>query len=428
MNMKHITSNIYNCKKIFINSLHKTNVFNPSIGYVNDNVYILSGRHFKNNKYSKINDNPNLYTNNQHPWFSNWKLTKNTLNETIFMFIKINNNTITPLDIQPRLSLPLQDVRIFRFIEDTDYVYFIITYNKKVDHKTIIGWSYMIIHKRNYDIHIIDGDTQSCSNIMKQQWSLWTYEHNDTICLLASYELLPTHRSFVFTLDTVGNNTMNSVIKCPMLNIKHSDTTFLGRLYDFYDEQLQISLSTPAYPINKRTYQAIGYIKVPHEYIQQDIKNNISSPLSKFYEKYINDNKDTLLHSTYISFMFIYRFQITKQTPSKVSDLGVLQSLVIPGPKHIEYYDIHISYISPAFIINADHSYNYFFNVPFGQVVNKTHTVITFSNGDYSSNILCIKNKSIQNILLDTDKQNHETYPFYLGSINDQGTVQFVKA
>lgn len=403
-------------------------LFNPSIVLIRDDYFLISVRSFQNDISNPNDTNPNLHENKQHPWTSNWKGIDGKREDSTYLFIaKYEHDNIVIQEIVPTV-LEYQDARLFRFDETSTHVTCIMTYNKSfhgndivIDQGAtcdawcyIIGFAYLIINKRDFSVRIFESQEPMCpniSNMIEKNWSLWRY-NTKLIHLIASYSLVPHHKAFSVKLESITNDTLKANSMCDMFNLKTSKPTFLERLEDFYDKNLHVSLSTPAYPVKKNIYQAVGHIKVKRDYI---MALDDSSGLGKFAKKYMDETTNVVFHERFVYFMFIYQFEVqkTKTEPYEIPKISDAVQLPLEEFGVTERFTIEISKVSPAFIIEPD-KYKYFLNFPAGQVIlDNGHTLISYGNGDFTSHVLDISKKEMDDMLFDiTPRTNERTFKF----------------
>ena len=165
----------------------KTFLFNPSIAHLLDNIYIITVRSYIHDAKKPFDDNPKLLENIQHPWWTDWSGDDYTF---ILPVVLINNEIFPLVENNFPIKIPVQDMRIFRFMEDGDNIVFILTYNEKYydsdiiikggdycdDWCYLIGWSYLQINKNTLKYSLTPGKQPLCPNISTQidkNWSLW---------------------------------------------------------------------------------------------------------------------------------------------------------------------------------------------------------------------------------------------------------------
>lgn len=418
--------------------------FNPSIAKIIDNLYLVSARSYIHLPSKKWDTNPDLHKNKQHPWGTSWdgkdytlicpaRLTKDRKLEMVKNCKKLGYP----------LNLPFQDLRIFRFIQLENKIVFILTFNERYEGHTktvikggdvcddycyLIGWGYLIVDAITLEFGYVPGSEPLCPNIsnpVEKNWSLWRHDDKNTglIELLCSYNLSPIHSVFSLKLINVTDGEINADSSCKMLTHRQIDIdqflhtfehlNFFRELEKYYDNNLFVSLSTPAYPVNgdpkSNVYQAVGHLKIKRHYLKK-------VPQSKKLYQLVNQIKDyKYLNPNYIYLMFIYRFKVEttyhhqdkKDKNTNRSDLGAV---------YIDNFvkiNAEITQLSPAFLHQPDR-YNYYLNFPSGMVIDNhtNETIISYGDGDKTSNLLFIDNKVIEKNLYNLKKLKPANYSF----------------
>jgi hypothetical protein len=412
-------------------------LFNPSLVHIIGDIYLVSVRSVKTNLLEDIADDPHLRENSQHPWSTNWNSEHDL---TYVIPIVIRNDFIQALSLPNwPLKIPgVQDTRLFRFIQQDQHIGIIVTFNQEYHNSPdlilksgdscddwcyIINWGYLLVNYQHsqLDYAYIPSAKPLCPNIsnpVEKNWSLWSYEQEPFRYLMLSYALTPVHTAFSFKMTGIKNGKIFGGSTC-RLNTPRGLTTpnFFENLEKYYNKQLFVSLSTPAYPIdnNPDTYQAVGHLKVKIDYLQDLAKGRSRSKLASFSKRWIKEpGAEAYFHKIYVYFMFIYRFKIKaaeniQGPPESVSERIELTHTGVR-------LSTEITHISPAFVIWSD-ELDYFLNFPGGMVVNKNETIISYGNGDYSSHLLTIPNSRIQRMLRPVSSLTGKDYDFikYLG-------------
>lgn len=431
----------------------KSFYFNPSIAQISNNSYLLSARSYLHNPKKSFDNNPDLSKNKQHPWNTDWSGD----DKTIIFPVNIIDKQVIPIknckSLGYPLKLPFQDLRIFRFIQLGDKITYIVTFNERYeghyntvikggnlcdDYCYLIGWGYLIIDSKTLKYNYLPGSKPLCPNIsnpVEKNWSLWRHDKLDKINLMCSYGLSPVHSAFSFNLSSVNANDgeINAITKCKMLTPRQVDIdkylrtfehlNFFRELEKYYDNNLFISLSTPAYPINgdpsSDIYQAVGHLKIKRKYLENLSKNK---KLHKFVKnikikKYLNPN--------YIYLMFVYQFKINPIYRKEKIESDNSQIGEIYLDKFVKI-NAEIIRITPAFVGKVDKQ-NYYLNFPSGMVINyeTDETIISYGDGDKTANLLFLQNKDIKNNMYDLKKLKPKDFDFIVGEINDKNEITF---
>lgn len=406
---------ILQLNNLFNDTLTNIN-FNPSIGHLHGNYYILSIRNFKHNINKLDIDEPNIYNNPNHPWVNNWD-NRNGYDNTHFFIIKQDSygdfHKIKKMD----LSLPVQDLRIFRFMEDKDHVYLFFTYNdlyygsdlyigngdKCDDSCYLIGISYAIYDKNRMVLYHIPSEKPVCPNIsnrVEKNWSLWTYKKDNVINLLISYALVPSHTAFNIDIQNIDKfkKTLLLNTNCGMFNIRNQNISFLDNLQEYYDNNIFISLSTPAYPIQETKksviYRGVGHLKIKHDFIM----NNSQKKYEKMekLKNHIKNDPNKVLHPRFIYMMFFYDFEVKEQLQDATYDTHGLK--ILDPDFQAKRHSINIISVSDAYLYNTN-KHHYYLNFPAGLVINNNTTIVSYGNGDYYSQLLILDNKQVDTMM-----------------------------
>lgn len=403
----------------------KSFIFNPSIAHITDDKYLLSVRSVKNDLSMPHDYNHVLNENPQHPWYSNW----NSEHDLTYIFpceivdkqIKAEINGKWPIELK------VQDLRIFKFIDDGDNTIFICTYNQQYTEDSdliikggnncgnwcyLIGWSYIIVNRKTLDYTLLNSEKPLCLNIsnpVEKNWSMWRYDLDDLIYLFVSYSLTPVHTAFSFTLDGIKNREIVGGSTCKLITPSINKKNIFGKLEEYYEKNLFVSLSTPSYEYKPEYYQSVGHIKVTIDYIKSIIEKGKRNPLVKFYKEHIlNKNQNIHLHPKFIYLMFIYRFNVTN---TKISNNEEVRSNNIQLTNNNVKMKANIISVSPAFIIN-NNEYDYYLNFPSGMVMKVDDTIISYGNGDASSHLLFINNEELDKYMIPTSKLSPYNFEF----------------
>jgi hypothetical protein len=415
-------------------------IFNPSIAHIVGDVYLISARVYRNKLNSPFKESPNLSRNPQHPWGSDWK---GEIDVTFILPAIITKNHVQPITTGGwPLRVPVQDMRLFRFMRDGSLVSFVLTYNKNyegqrdlvikggqncADYCYIIGWSYLLVNTHTLSYHYLPGQLPLCMNIsnrIDKNWSLWRYNTPDELTyLMISYELVPDHTVYSAKITGVEHTEMIADSTCRIMTSQNRQKNVLADLESFYDNQMFVSLSTPSYPTARANiYQAVGHIKIKLDYLRSNIDS--STNLGKFAKKYVNNtNTKRYLHKTYIYLMFIYQFKVTTPTTSDLRSGYKNHNIELTGSTAKR--NAELTHLSPAFIINDPTGYDYMLNFPAGMVLNDKQTIISYGNGDATSNLLFFTNTQIKNMLEPVKNITPANYQFLHLDINRQGLVNF---
>lgn len=394
-------------------------VFNPSIAHLKNNDYIVSVRAFSNDKTADIDSTSNPHKNTQHPWSTGWKgvSTEKRQDVSYITPIRIENDEVTIIETDSwPIDIKGQDLRIFKFYQDEDVTSYVLTYNKLFkddeivlkDGDTcenwcyIIGWSYLVVNN-DMTYSLLEGVEPLCTNIssrIDKNWSLWNMidEESERIVPMISYMLTPEHISFSWKINGVVEDKIDGGYSCKLLTSVDTDSpNFFFKLQEYYDKNLFVSLSTPAYVNSNGEYTAVGHIKAKYSALKDNKK------LSKFYK---NADPD-YLHPTFIYFMFFYRFK-----PEEVTDKEVLQinSTEVIIETITKQFIAPITEISPAFIV--DEGVDYLLNFPSGIVQNRYNTIVSYGNGDSESKLLKISNKALNDFMVPVESLTPEDYVF----------------
>lgn len=412
-------------------------LFNPSIAHIKDDIYLVSVRSYIHNIKKSLDLEPRLMKNPQHPWGTNWDGT----DVTYILPMRITADLIEPMGTgEWPITVPVQDMRIFKFMNDKNHAVFILTFNERYEgdkdllikggdscdeYCYLINWSYLLVDHKTLDFSYLPGQKPMCMNVsnpVEKNWSLWTYKHRSKTYLMISYALTPTHAAFSLTLEGVEDCEIVGASTCRMISQRNGDSNIFDFLEKYYDNQLFVSLSTPSYEISKNLYRSIGHVKVKLNYIKKLAKSKERTPLAKFARKYTTTNKKHF-NPNYIYLMFVYQFKVLK--PRDKLDLSVdVNSGDIQMSGSDTRYNAVITHATPAFVAKVA-DYDYFLNFPSGMVITKEDTIISYGDGDASSHLLFIPNRELDGLLKPVNKLDASNYKFLHGEKDDDEQVTF---
>nr|QBK87529.1 MAG: hypothetical protein LCMAC201_04400 [Marseillevirus LCMAC201] len=410
-------------------------LFNPSIAHVTGDIYIVSVRSYISDISKPFDKNPNLSDNPQHPWFSNWV---GEHDGTYILPMIITEHAIQPITTSGwPLYLPMQDMRLFRFMKDGNKIVFILSYNVSYngyqdmlikagdscdDWCYLIGWSYLMVDINSLDFSYVPGEKPLCTNIsnpLEKNWSIWRYDHNMLVYLVVSYVLTPIHMAFSFILNGIKDGDMTGGSTCRMITPRPGkNNNVLGELEQYYDNKLFISLSSPSYVTKVCTYQAVGHLKIEIDYLKSIVKKR--SQLAKFVKKFMKNDDKKYYHHKYIYFMFIYHFKVQQADQQEV-ETGY-GSIELTGSS--TRVSASITHVTPAFMINVD-EYDYFLNFPAGMVLNEKNTIVSYGNGDSSAHLLIIPNETLKDMLIPVSTLTAAKFEFIHAVKNEDDMIIF---
>jgi len=406
--------------KLFeINTLSNTFNFNPSIGHITRDIYLISNRNVRNdNSIKPLDTNPVLDNNIDHPWKTNWS---SKIDNTSLHLFTINNNKVKLLQHPdyPFILAFLQDLRIFELWSDNNYATFILSFNQVfLDENLVLGSGYecskrcfiintgfLVINKHTLKPVFVPSKEPLClnlSNPVEKNWSFWKY-NND---ILFSYNLTPEHKAFNVDIKDISDGELLISDKCRLLTVNSTNTNFLKQLEQYYDKKVIISLSTPSYKIGKE-YYSVGHIKITLKYLQYTDKPQ----LKNFYEKNVKGNSK-YLHEQYVYLMFFYKFN--------VSTVTITNEIEINSDKHeaITYDAItaDITGVSYCYVFNTT-QYNYLLNFPSGLCVHNNTVYITFGEADKSCHLLSMNIKEFKDLIKPVSKLYPSRYKFIVKNV-----------
>lgn len=418
-------------------------LFNPSIAHITGDTYLISVRSFTKDSKKSLDDNPRLLDNTQHPWGAGWKGD----DVTFVLPVVITKDHIQPITTGKwPLQIPYQDARLYEFHKDGTKIAYILTYNKEYagekdmiisggkdcgDYCYIIGWSYLLVDINNLKYSYVPGEKPLCMNISNQvekNWSLWQHVERNCTYLYVSYGLTPVHSAFTFVIDGVKNDEMVGGSTCRLLTKtnqmkffgeEQQDLSFFGKLEQYYDRNLFVSLSTPAYLLDNGKYQAVGHLKVKIDYLKKLAKSKDTSNLAKFAREYVTGRGKKHFHQTYIYLMFVYRFEYHNvETDLEVLDgSGIIQ---ITGTKDTAI--AKVTHTTPAFVSKVT-EYDYFLNFPSGMAFDDDHTIISYGNGDSTSHLLFIPHQFLDDMMVPIETLTPAKFKFIHGVKDNKGYI-----
>ncbi len=404
-------------------------LFNPSIAHLTGDTYLVSVRSYIHDIDKPFDDNPKLVDNPQHPWGTDWDGT----DVTYILPIVLTKDSVQPITTGAwPLEIPVQDMRIFKFMKDDTRAVFILTYNERYkghqdmiikggdscqDFCYLIGWSYLIVDINSLNYYYIPGQKPLCMNIsnpVEKNWSLWRYQR-EKIYLLISYALTPVHTAFSMKIDGIEDGELVGSSTCRMVTVQPGkEDNLLGELEKYYHQKLLVSLSTPSYEIDSDNYQAVGHLKVKIEYIKKLAKSNKRTPLAKFAQDYIKGGK-RYYNPNYVYLMFVYRFQVREKAEPTAA--GAIELTDSNNQIHAA-----ITHITPAFVSKVS-DYDYFLNFPSGMVLNDENTIISYGNGDATAHLLFMPNDELEQFLVPVADLTAAKFEFIHAEKNTKGMI-----
>lgn len=419
-------------------------LFNPSIAQISGDTYLVSVRSFIRNTNKQFNDEPKLVENPQHPWGTDWKGT----DVTYILPMVITEDHIQPITSGGwPITVPVQDMRIFRFMKDGNNAVFVLTYNERYEDNEdliikggdycdeycyLIGWSYLLVDINSLKYKYLPGEKPMCRNIsnpVEKNWSLWNYQENDKLYLMVSYALTPIQSAFSLILKGVRKGEIVANSTCRMTTVRPQRMlNILGELEKYYDNNLIVSLSTPSYPVGDDMYQAVGHIKVRIDYMRKMANNKIKgkngAPLADFARKYVKGRGKKHFNPNYVYLMFVYRFKIIEKGKGDVSvDIDGPNSGAIELTGSDTRIYALITHITPAFVSKVG-EYDYFLNFPSGMVVTPSHTLISYGDGDATAHLASIANDDLDNMLVAVTDLTPRKFQFLHGNKNGKGLIK----
>lgn len=303
-------------------------IFNPSIVYWKDNLYLMCYRRFFRSLDYYNHSLIDPYHNSNHPWYGGpdsktwWKSGKGgddtglLLIEIIGSNIKIVKNFVNDISY-----IQGADARLLKLNSEKNS--FIITYNVWLNNRPDLmlkndrcsKWCGLIAMKKielnpnDYSIKM-SNESIVCPNISNQvekNWSFWDLQNK----LYFSYNLSPRH--MVVSLKNANSCSFNSIVG--------DNKNFFERFEQYYQQNSGhqvtfICLSTPAIPFpNSNRYIGVGHIKYKIDTIPFIPKE---SNLYKFHTNLVK--KPINFHSVYVYMMFFYEFDPFTYELTRVSD------------------------------------------------------------------------------------------------------------
>ena len=105
-------------------------LFNPCISPITDDLWLLSVRYYLDKPSKPMDRNPNLIANKQHPWGTDW--SGNDI--TYILPVRYTGEGIECVEtVDYPMQLPVQDMRIMKFMEDDKHVVYILTFNERYE-------------------------------------------------------------------------------------------------------------------------------------------------------------------------------------------------------------------------------------------------------------------------------------------------------
>ena len=308
-------------------------LFNPSIVYWKDNLYLLSYRRFFRSLdyYNHYLIDP--YNNSNHPWYGGpesktwWKANKGSddtgllLLEIIGMNVNVVKNFVNDIGY-----IEGADARLLKL--NTDKNSFVISYNVWLNNRPDLmlkndkcnKWCGLIAMKKieltqsgsnDYSIKM-SNESIVCPNISNQvekNWSFWDFQNK----LYFSYSISPRH--MVVQLKDVKSCSLKTIQGDSKIN-------FFERFEQYYQQNsghqvVFTCLSTPAIPLyNSNRYIGVGHIKYKIDTIPFIPKD---SNLYVFHNYLIR--RGISFHPVYAYMMFFYEFDPYTYELTRVSDL-----------------------------------------------------------------------------------------------------------
>lgn len=399
-------------------------LFNPSIGWLENNFYILAIRNFCRYPNMKFYDSEGLQLppekyhinpifNPQHPWLGGdesatyWQKFKDSSDTTDIFLISFDGEAIKIYQFITTLP-DMVDVRIFRENYDAKKKTWLfrlignkndlVTFNAKYKLRNgkpcdwagpctiIVDQPIEItrISETAVTITMLKKVYAPCMHLSSQtekNWSLWNWRGN----IYISYFLFPQHRVFLYKSD----------IDCTELPISRSpnEENLFSKLERYYKNgKFKISLSTPAcYLPDYKVFFAVGHISMSNWLVQ--ISGN--DPLGKWIE--INGSKELVWHPRLAYFAFFYIFN-----------------------PHIDGFPL--TYVSPAFMIEGFEPYPLCF--PSGLALNeeKNSLILSYGESDIRAKLLEISVVNAVKTCRKIQSYTAKSYPF--GILTTTGEIK----
>lgn len=402
-----------------------TFLFNPSIAHISGDTYLVSVRSYIHNIEEPLDLNPKLMKNPQHPWGTDWAGT----DVTYILPMIITEESVQPITTGKwPIEIPVQDMRIYRFVKNAQEISFILTFNEMYTGERdivikggdtcdefcyLIGWGYLLVNLNTLHFEYLPGKNPLCMNIsnpVEKNWSLWQYQRDEKFYLMVSYALTPLQTAFSIVLNGISKGEMVANTQCRITTPRTGKyQNVLKDLENFYSG-LFVSLSSPSYQLDSPIprYQAVGHIKVKLDAIHQLAQEGKNNNLTKFTTDYVYAKGKKHFNPAYIYFMFIYQFQVVKSAEDTSVDIGN-GAIELTGSADRIY--ALVTHISPAFIVKTT-EYDYFLNFPSGMMVNDQNTVISYGDGDATSHLLTIPNELVNDLLIPVTELTAEKFQF----------------
>lgn len=422
--LKRLIGQYYTIEEYVKNSF----LFNPSVAYLDSNILMISCRIFK--RSDGESNNRDLLWNSQHPWYTGpgnewfWETDDGGYDGTYVGVFRLNPTSLELLS--NILTIEGADLRIYKDTEDN----FIFTYNSVITKGKVADRIHtrlkdepeyskcQIHHGKVPDISLIE---QFCTPenrcfIIEQTtvhldksidparpYLLNNIEKVEGLCINLSDRVEKNWSYFKsnnknYILYSIENNIEiyeynDDPMNCNCTTIKNSPSSeFFKKLSKYYrnvpDRKLfYTSLSTPAYPFKnlQNTYLSVGHYKIDRSYLR-----NNDTPYKNFYKK--NMNESTIMHPTYIYFMFFFEFTIVN------SDIPFV-----------------INRISPAFMIKEP---NYSLQFPSGLTNVDNNWYLSYGVADAECRITEFNQTEIDDLLKPIEQYTVEDYPFIMLETN----------
>lgn len=388
----------------------KSFIFNPSLAWICDDLFLTAFRIFKRYDSGIDRNDINNTSHPDHPWLggnksSTWWKIKDGMDQTYLCILKLKENKFYLHQLFED-KINGVDARIFRKSE-TDYI---LTYNttvktsdKNKNNQSCEEGCFIISqldigltrrdNKFQLDKHeTTEGLCLNLSNFVEKNWSYLQIEDDsetaDNVKLTENtfailYQLTPSIEVFGYK-----KNMRDGCFSI----VNHNPPNFLNDLERFYsksgEKRLFVSLSTPAYPLEiSGRYLSVGHIKFK---IHADYKD---TPLQHFLKKH----QTKLNHPIFIYVMFLFQFRVRKVMDQHEQDK----------------IQIEITKISNAFLIeNEKHNYN--LNFPSGLAYHQPEDqwFISYGDGDRESKVLKMSSRNIKSLLIPVHEFNTHNYKF----------------
>jgi len=432
-------------------------LYNPSISHVTGSTYLMSVRINRGFADKKMDYNPKLHENTQHPWAVGW-LTE--LHGSYLLLVSIKNDTIAPIK-HPGYPIYIdksEDIRLFRYYDDKDCSAYIVYYNTRVQDPEVVRkdgetcavecipvvWNHLIIDKSSLQpiFTRTDKPRTICIRIstrIDKNWGLFTVERHNSIRMMNIYGLSPFKifeirmdetMSDLNTCSTVypyntdideifdynygdsdssssGNSrlTSNYKQKIPKRNIVKPDTNgFFHELEQYYmvdgKKILYVSSSTPAFKVDEiehADHTTYTYQGIGHIKIIHHFLNDTMKG-KPAYSLLDHLNFDSYLHGVLVYFTFVYRFEL---------------DIFHDADQTTEDFQVRVVSATDSFVCNTVDTIRYFLNFAAGQeILPNGDTLITYGDGDYDSHVMRIPASKLEKMLKPVSKLKPSTYKF----------------